>query len=97
MLGQHVVDNRRLLAHSGGRWTSQSLRSDLAIDALEMDIGNCQRGGADLSAPTPYSDCGVQNLSVRYSERLAENQFLASVGSKGDSYEDAFAKGFNGL
>jgi putative transposase len=39
----------------------------------------------------------VQYLSVRYSERLAENQIIASVGSKGDSYDNALAESFNGL
>ena len=38
-----------------------------------------------------------QYLSVRYSERLAENDIVASVGSKGDSYDNAMAESFNGL
>ena len=80
-----------------GWQASRSLRSDLAIDALEMAIWNRQRAGADLSALTHHSDRGVQYLSVRYSERLAENQIVASVGSKGDSYDNALAESFNGL
>ena len=39
----------------------------------------------------------AQYLSVRYSERLAENEIVASVGSKGDSYDNALAESFNGL
>jgi len=39
----------------------------------------------------------IQYLSVRYSERLAENDIVASVGSKGDSYDNAMAESFNGL
>ncbi len=70
-----------------GWQASRSLRSDLAIDALEMAIFNRQRAGADLSHLIHHSDRGVQYLSVRYSERLADNDIVASVGSKGDSYD----------
>jgi putative transposase len=73
------------------------LRSDLAIDALEMAVWNRQRAGADLSSLTHRGDRGLQYLSVRYSERLAEKQIVASVGSKGDSYDNALAESFNGL
>jgi len=80
-----------------GWQASQSLRSDLAIDALEMAVWNRQRTGADLSGLTHHSDRGVQYLSIRYSERLADNEIVASVGSKGDSYDNALAESFNGL
>jgi len=76
---------------------SRSLRSDLAIDALEMAVWNRQRDGADLSQLVHHSDRGVQYLSIRYSERLAENHIVASVGSRGDSYDNALAESFNGL
>jgi putative transposase len=39
----------------------------------------------------------VQYLSVRYSQRLADNDIVASVGSKGDSYDNALVESFNGL
>jgi putative transposase len=39
----------------------------------------------------------TQYLSIRYSERLADNDIVASVGSKGDSYDNAMAESFNGL
>ena len=68
-----------------GWQASRSLRSDLAIDALEMAVWNRQRAGADLTGLVHHSDRGVQYLSVRYSERLADNDIVASVGSKGDS------------
>jgi putative transposase len=80
-----------------GWQASRSLRSDLAIDALEMAMWNRQRAGADLSDLVHHSDRGVQYLSVRYSERLADNDIVASVGSKGDSYDNALAESFNGL
>jgi transposase InsO family protein len=42
-------------------------------------------------------NCGVQYLSIRYSERLAVNDIVASVGSRGDSYDNALVESFNGL
>ena len=80
-----------------GWQASRSLKSDLAIDALEMAVFNRKRQGADLSALIHHSDRGVQYLSVRYSDRLADNTIVASVGSKGDSYDNALVESFNGL
>jgi putative transposase len=80
-----------------GWQASRSLRSDLAIDALEMAIWNRRRDGANLDQLVHHSDRGVQYLSIRYSERLAENAIVASVGSRGDSYDNALAESFNGL
>jgi transposase InsO family protein len=70
-----------------GWQASTSLRSDLAIDALEMAIYS--RNGRDLSALIHHSDRGVQYLSIRYSGRLGEAEIVASVVSKGDSYDCA--------
>jgi putative transposase len=79
-----------------GWQASMSLRSDLAIDALEMAVHN--RGRTDsLEGLVHHSDRGVQYLSVRYSERLAVDDIVASVGSKGDSYDNALVESFNGL
>lgn len=80
-----------------GWQASRSLRSDLAIDALEMAVWNRQRAGHDLTGLVHHSDRGVQYLSIRYSDRLAANDIVASVGSKGDSYDNALAESFNGL
>jgi putative transposase len=80
-----------------GWQASRSLRSDLAIDALEMAVFYRRRAGADLSDLVHHSDRGVQYLSVRYSQRLADNNIVASVGSKGDSFDNAMAESFNGL
>ena len=76
---------------------SHSLRSDLAIDALEMAVWKRTRAGQVLDGLVHHSDRGVQYLSVRYSERLAVNDIVASVGSRGDSYDNAMAESFNGL
>ncbi len=67
---------------------SNSLRSDLAIDALEMAVWNRTRAGQVLDGLVHHSDKGVQYLSIRYSERLAANDIVASVGSTGDSYDN---------
>jgi putative transposase len=76
---------------------SDSLRSDLAIDALEMAVWNRTRTGQVLDGLIHHSDRGVQYLSIRYSERLDENDIVASVGSRGDSYDNAMAEAFNSL
>ncbi len=80
-----------------GWQASKSLRSDLALDALEMAVWNRERNGIDVSGVVHHSDRGVQYLSVRYTDRLADNKIVASVGSKGDSYDNALAESFNGL
>lgn len=80
-----------------GWQASRSLRSDLAIDALEMAIWNRRRAGAELAGLVHHSDRGVQYLSIRYSDRLAANDIVASVGSKGDSYDNALVESFHGL
>jgi len=77
-----------------GWQTSRSLRTDLALDALEMALW--QRGG-DVDGLVHHSDRGVQYLSIRYTERLAEAGAVTSVGSRGDSYDNALAETIIGL
>ena len=77
-----------------GWQTSRSLRTDLAIDALEMAIWR-RRG--DLDGLVHHSDRGSQYLSIRYTERLAEAGAVTSVGSRGDSYDNALAETMIGL
>ncbi len=76
-----------------GWQASRSLRSDLAIDALEMAIW--ARGGID--GLVHHSDRGCQYLSIRYTERLGEAGAVSSVGSRGDSYDNAMAETIIGL
>jgi len=78
-----------------GWQAARSLRTDLALDALEMAFW--ARRTAPLQGLIHHSDRGVQYLAIRYTERLAEAGALASVGSKGDSYDNALAESFNGL
>jgi putative transposase len=72
-----------------------TLRTSLALDALEMAIWSRQDAG--LSELVHHSDRGVQYLSVRYTQRLADEGAVASVGSKGDSFDNALAEAVNGL
>jgi putative transposase len=76
---------------------SRSLRTDLALDALEMGLWNRAREGHDTRNLVHHSDKGVQYVAVRYTERLAEAGAVASVGSTGDSYDNALAEAFNSL
>lgn len=76
---------------------STSLRTDLALDALEQAIWSRQRQDRDLSNLVHHSDRGVQYLAIRYTERLADAGIEASVGSKGDSYDNAAAEALNKL
>ncbi len=73
------------------------LRTDLALDALNMGLWTRARDGHDTTALVHHSDKGVQYLAVRYTERLAEAGAVASVGSTGDSYDNAMAEAFNSL
>ncbi len=80
-----------------GWQVSTSLRTDLALDALDMGLWARQRAGQDVAGLTHHSDRGVQYRAIRYTERLAEAEAVASVGSKGDSYDNAMAEAFNAL
>jgi transposase InsO family protein len=80
-----------------GWQVSTSLRTDLALDALDMGLWARQRAGQNVAGLTHHSDRGVQYRAIRYTERLAEAQAVASVGSKGDSYANAMAEAFNSL
>lgn len=67
-----------------GWQVSTSLRTDLALDALDMGLWARQRAGQDVTGLIHHSDRGVQYRAIRYTERLAEAEAVASVGSKGD-------------
>jgi putative transposase len=78
-----------------GWQVADNLRSDLALDALEMAIW--ARRHDDLDGLVHHSDRGVQYTAIRYTERLAEAKAVRSVGSKGDSYDNAAAESLNSL
>jgi putative transposase len=70
-----------------GWQVATSLYTELALDALEMAIWRRRHTGADLTGLTHHSDRGVQYRALRYTERLEQEAAVASVGSKGDSYD----------
>jgi len=72
---------------------STSMKADLVLDALEQAIW----ARSDTKGVIHHSDRGSQYLSIRYSERLAEAGFEPSVGSTGDSYDNALAETIIGL
>ena len=74
---------------------SSSLRAELALDALEMAIWS--RRSADLAGLVHHSDRGRNISPSAYTERLADEGAVTSVGSKGDSYDNALAESVNGL
>jgi putative transposase len=78
-----------------GWQADRSLRTDLALTALEHALW--QRRGHSLDGLVHHTDRGVQYLSIRYSERLAEAGAIPSVGSRGDSYDNALAESVIGL
>ena len=73
------------------------MRTDLALDALDMGLWARQRAGQDVTGLIHHSDREVQYRAVRYTERLAEAEAVASVGSKGASYDNAMAEALNSL
>jgi putative transposase len=74
---------------------SSSMRADFVLDALEQALyaRKPQRDDELIH----HSDRGSQYVSIRYTERLAEAGIEPSVGSKGDSYDNALAETINGL
>lgn len=71
----------------------KSLQTDIVLDALEQALW--ARGKP--TGVTHHSDRGSQYLSIKYTERLTEAGFQASVGSVGDSYDNALAETINGV
>ena len=82
---------RRIL----GWQVADHLRSGLALDALEMAVW--ARRNESIDGLVHHSDRGVQYTSIRYTERLEEAKAVRSVGSKGDSYDNAAAESLNSL
>ena len=81
--------------------TATSMPTSLPLDALEMALWTRERAGqapgGRLDGLVHHSDAGSQYTSIRYSERLTEAGALASIGSVGDSYDNAQAESLIGL
>jgi putative transposase len=90
-----VVDAyaRRILGWRCG----SSMTTQLVLDALEQAVWTRQRTGAALDSVVAHNDRGSQYVSIRYTERLAEAGIAASVGTVGDSFDNALAETMNGL
>ncbi len=87
-----VVDvyARRIVA-----WrVSKMMHTDFVLDALEQALYARQ---PDRDQLVHHSDRGSQYVSIRYTERLADAGIEPSVGSRGDSYDNALAETINGL
>jgi putative transposase len=86
-----VIDvfSRRIV----GWKASSSAQTDFVLDALEQALYARRREGELIH----HSDRGSQYLSIRYTERLADAGIESSVGSVGDSYDNALAETINGL
>ena len=74
---------------------SRSMHTDFVLDALEQALHD--RRPTQRAGLVHHSDRGVQYVSIRYTERLAEAGIEPSVGSVGDSYDNALAETINGL
>ena len=85
-----VIDaySRRIVGWNASR----SLKTDLALEALEQAIWARHRETLNLDGLVHHSDRGGQYLSIRYTDRLAENDVAGSVGSRGDSYDNALGR-----
>lgn len=80
----------------GGGWKASATASaDFVLDALEQAI-HARRPGLEDKL-IHHSDRGVQHLAMTYTQRLAEANLVPSVGSVGDSHDNALAETINGL
>ena len=74
---------------------SASMRTDFVLDALEQAI--YARSGDTLTGLVHHSDRGTQDLSMRYTDRLAGAGIAPSVGTQGDAFDSALAESVIGL
>ncbi len=77
--------------------TAASMPTQLPLDALEMALWTRDRAGHDISGVIHHSDAGAQYTSIRYSARLSDAGAVASIGTVGDSYDNAEAESLIGL
>jgi putative transposase len=87
------VFSRRIV----GWRTANTMPTQLPLDALEMALWTRGREGDSVDGLVHHSDAGSQYTSIRYAERLRDVGVLASIGSVGDSYDNALAESTIGL
>lgn len=77
--------------------TAAAMPTELPLDALEMALWTRARAGETIDGLVHHSDAGSQYTSIRYSNRLLDAGAVASIGSVGDSYDNAQAESLIGL
>jgi putative transposase len=87
------VFSRRIV----GWRTAASMPTELPLDALEMALWVRAKAGQDIDGVVHHSDAGSQYTSIRYSNRLLDAGAVASIGTVGDSYDNALAESLIGL
>jgi len=87
------VYSRRIV----GWRTATSMPTQLPLDALEMALWTRDRAGHDTAGVIHHSDAGSQYTAIRYANRLLDAGVVASIGSVGDSYDNALAESVIGL
>ncbi|ALD65340.1 hypothetical protein AFL94_17035 [Arthrobacter sp. LS16] len=80
-----------------GWQVTNHMKESLATDALTMALAARYRAGDDTTGLIHHSDRGVQYRSIKYGETLGEAKAFASVGAKGDSYDNAMAEALNSV
>jgi putative transposase len=71
--------------------------TELPLAALEMALYTRARAGQNVSGVVHHSDAGAEYTAIRYRNVLADFQALASIGTVGDSFDNAMAESLNGL
>ena len=87
------VCSRRIV----GWRTKATMPTELPLDALEMALWTRQQAKELVTGLVHHSDAGSQYVAIRYSERLADVGVVASIGTVGDSYDNAMAESVIGL
>ena len=87
------VFSRRIV----GWRTAASMPTELPLDALEMALWTRGRNGETVDGLVHHSDAGSQYTAIRYSNRLTDAGAVASIGSVGDSFDNAMAESVIGL
>lgn len=87
------VYSRRIV----GWRTASAMPTELPLDALEMALWTREGAGEDVGGLVHHSDAGSQYTAIRYSNRLTDAGAVTSIGSVGDSYDNALAESVIGL
>ena len=87
------VFSRRIV----GWRTTDAMPTELPLDALEMALWVRDQAGQSVDGVIHHSDAGSQYTAIRYAERLADAGAVASIGTVGDSFDNALAETVIGL